>query len=66
MGLAVWYHVPMRPPLVEVVASFAMFASFRLYFGEIRSADEILQTLYIVRAIDLHNEPPIVHNDSAE
>ena len=47
------------PPVVEVVASFAMFARVRLYLGELRSADEILQTLYIVRSIDLHNEPQL-------
>ena len=51
--------MPIMPPIVEVVASFAMFAKVWLYFGELRSADEILQTLYIVRAIDLHNEPQL-------
>ena len=36
-----------------------MFAKVRLYFGEFKSADEILQTLYIVRSIELPNEPQL-------
>ena len=51
--------VPTFPPIVEVVASLAMFARPRLYYGELRSADEMLQTLYIVGAIDLHNDPQL-------
>ena len=59
MSLVGSNQVPTMPPIVEVVASRAMFASFRLYYGEFRSADEMLQTLYIVGAIDLHNDPQL-------
>ena len=51
--------MPIMPPIVEVVASFAMFARVRLCFERLRSADEILQTLYIVRAMDLPNDPQL-------
>ena len=37
--------MPIMTPMVKVVASFAMFARAGPYSGQLRSADEILQTL---------------------